>query len=88
MADKQDKTPEEITKERYAVIDGMKISAEEKETLRLYDQGIQNFEIARRVYKFVNNDTVGTVVHTIRRAHAEDFEETETINSYKGYTGV
>lgn len=79
---------DQIVKDRYKVINDMKISDDEKEILRLYDQGVQNFEIAKRVFKFVNADTVGTVINTVRKVHAEDYQEVETINSYKGYTGV
>lgn len=72
---------------RKAEID--KISnAEEKEILKLYNEGVQNFEIAKKVYKFVNQDTVGQVVLTIRKAHADDWNQVEDINSTKGYTGV
>jgi DNA-binding NarL/FixJ family response regulator len=83
----QEKDQEKI-KARYEAINKLKINDEEKETLRLYDQGVQNFDIAKRVYKFVNHDTVGTVLRTIRKAHATDFDEAEKINDYKGYTGV
>lgn len=61
---------------------------DEKQILTLYNQGVQNYEIAKRVFKFVNQDTVGQVVLTIRKHHANDFDQVEDINSTKGYTGV
>lgn len=64
------------------------INKEEKEILKLYNEGVQNFEIAKRVYKFVNADTVGQVVLTIRKQHADDFNELEDVNSTRGYSGV
>lgn len=64
------------------------LDAKEKQILKLYDQGMQNYEIAKNVYEFVNQDTVGKVILTIRKAHADDWNQVEDINSTKGYTGV
>lgn len=91
------KSPEQLENERLeaihtkrmAEIDGKKkLSDDEKEVLKQYDAGVQIFQIAKNVYKFVNNDTVGSVILTIRREHAEDFNEVEDINSTRGYSGV
>jgi hypothetical protein len=60
----------------------------EKKILSLYDQGVQIYAIAQQVYEFVNQDTVGRVTLTIRKAHADDWNQVEDINSTKGYTGV
>ncbi len=60
----------------------------EKQILKLYNEGVQTYAIAKQVYDFVNQDTVGSVVLTIRKEHADDFNEVEDINSTKGYTGV
>ena len=91
MADKDNKQEDDskaLLEKRLKDIDGKKITDEEKEILRLHDKGLSQFEIAQKVYKFVNNDTVGSVVLAIRREHAEDYSEIENINSTKGYTGV
>lgn len=64
------------------------LSDDEKAVLKLYDQGMQNFAIALKVFKFVNQDTVGKVVLIIRKEHADDWDEVENVNSTKGYTGV
>lgn len=61
---------------------------DEKQILKLYNEGVQNYAIAKRVFKFVNHDTVGQVVLTIRKAHANDYDAVEDVNSTKGYTGV
>lgn len=95
MADK--KTKEEIDealKESQAAeashqkkMEGIK-DADEKKILILYNKGVQNYQIAKEVYKFVNADTVGTVIGVIRKYHAEDYDQVEDLNSYKGYSGV
>ena len=65
------------------------LDPKDRKILTLYDQGVQNFEIARQVFDgMVNADTVGRVVLAIRREHAEDFDEVEDIESTRGYTGV
>jgi ATP/maltotriose-dependent transcriptional regulator MalT len=65
------------------------LDAKEKKILELYNKGVQNFEIARQVFDgMVNSDTVGRVVLTIRKQHAEDFDEIEDIDSTRGYVGV
>jgi DNA-binding NarL/FixJ family response regulator len=64
------------------------LTDKEKEILKLYNQGVQNYEIAKRVYEFVNQDTVGKVILTIRKAHSTDWNQVEDVNSTKGYTGV
>lgn len=61
---------------------------DERKIVELYEQGVQNYEIAKRVFKFVNNDTVGTVVLAIRKNYADDYSEVEDLNSVKGYSGV
>jgi DNA-binding NarL/FixJ family response regulator len=61
---------------------------DEKRILKLYESGMQNYAIAKEVYKFVNQDTVGKVILTIRKAYADDWNEVEDVNSTKGYTGV
>lgn len=79
----------EIIKQRHAAIESDKtLSDDDKKILIAYDKGTQTFQIAKDVFKFVNNDTVGTVVGVIRKAHADDYSETEKLNDYKGYTGV
>ncbi len=60
----------------------------EKQILKLYNEGVQTYAIAKQVYDFVNQDTVGSVVLTIRKEHADDYNEVEDVNSTKGYTGV
>lgn len=80
---------ERIAKERRSEIDARTdLTEKEKEILKLHDQGVQLFEIAKRVYEFVSHDTVGTVILTIRKEHADDFSEVEDINSTKGYSGL
>lgn len=70
-------------------IDGDKnLDDDEKKILKLYDKGVQNYAIAKEVFKFVNQDTVGRVILTIRKAHSDDWNEVEDINSTKGYSGV
>lgn len=64
------------------------LSDDEKDVLRLYDKGVQIFGIAAQVYKFANQQTVGLVVNIIRKAHADDFDEVEDVNSTRGYTGI
>ncbi|RYF61369.1 MAG: hypothetical protein EOO27_02350 [Comamonadaceae bacterium] len=77
-----------IAKERAKSIkDNKDLDADAKKILQLHDEGVQLFEIAKRVYKFVNNQTVGQVLLTIRKEHADDWNEIEDINSTKGYTG-
>lgn len=91
------KTPEEIASNDEASRKGgekrkaelEKVSdADEKKILILHDQGVQTYAIAKEVYKFVNNDTVGQVILTIRKHHADDYDEVENVNSTKGYSGV
>jgi DNA-binding NarL/FixJ family response regulator len=78
-----------LTDDRYKEIDGKKdLDDDEKQILKLYNDGVQNYEIAKKVYKFVNQDTVGKVILTIRKEHADDFNKVEDINATKGYTGV
>lgn len=62
--------------------------ADERKIVELYEKGVQNYEIAKTVYKFVNNDTVGQVILTIRKHYADDYNEVEDVNSTKGYSGV
>lgn len=64
------------------------LSDDEKDVLRLYDKGVQIFGIAAQVYKFANQQTVGLVVNIVRKAHADDFDEVEDVNSTRGYTGI
>lgn len=64
------------------------LDAKEKKVLTLYNQGMQIFAIAQKVYDFANRDTVGKVTLVIRKAHASDFNEIEDIESTKGYTGI
>jgi len=64
------------------------LSEKEKTILALYDKGVQVFAIAKQVYDFANSDTVGQVMLVIRKAHADDFNEVEDVNSTKGYTGI
>lgn len=64
------------------------LSDEEKDVLKLYDKGVHIYGIAVQVYKFANYQTVGLVTNIIRKAHADDFADEETVNSTKGYTGI
>lgn len=68
--------------------DDPKLSDDEKDVLRLYEKGVQIYSIAAQIYKFANQQTVGLVVNIIRKAHADDFDEVEDVNSTKGYTGI
>lgn len=85
MADQKEPTVEDRTN---AIDANKKLTAEEKQILKLYDQGMQTYAIAKEVYKFVNNDTVGAVILAIRKEHADDFSEVENVNSTKGYSGI
>lgn len=69
-------------------LDALKLNDKEKQILKLYDQGMQVYAIALKVFDFANSDTVGKVMLTIRKEHADDFEELEDVASTKGYTGV
>ncbi len=64
------------------------LSDDEKDVLRLYEKGVQVYSIAAKVYKFANQQTVGLVMVIIRKAHANDINEVEDVNSTKGYTGI
>lgn len=61
---------------------------DERKIIQLYEQGVQTYAIAKKVYKFVNQDTVGTVALAIRKHYSDDFNEVEDVNSTKGYTGI
>lgn len=83
------KSNKQIAANRAKEIDAMdSYDEDEKTILKLYDQGVHAYEIARRVFKFANGDSVGKVMLTIRKEHADDYEELESVNSTKGYTGV
>lgn len=92
--DQREKTPDELSKEAAEGYTAKlkkrdDLDDKEKKILELYNQGVQNFEIARQVFDgMVNSDTVGKVVLTVRKEHAEDFNEIEDINSTRGYSGV
>jgi phage terminase small subunit len=100
MADakpEEEKTPaqlldEQAEKQHKEFVEKLKNSKDfdddEKKILKLYNEGVQNYAIAKKVFKFVNQDTVGKVVLTIRKAHADDYDEVEDVNSTRGYTGV
>lgn len=77
-----------IVDNRLKAIDERKdLDKEEKEILKLHENGMQQFAIAKEVYKFVNSDTVSRVAFTIRREYATDFDQIEDVNSTKGYVG-
>lgn len=61
---------------------------DERKVVELYNQGVQNFAIAKQVYKFANGDTVAQVVNIIRKHHADDFDQTEELKQYRGYIGI
>lgn len=90
---KQDEETDEERSKRIAdarkkeISDRRDLSAEQKKVLQLYEEGVQTFAIAQKVYKFANQQTVSEVVLTIRREHADDYSEVEDVNSTKGYTG-
>jgi ATP/maltotriose-dependent transcriptional regulator MalT len=73
-----------------AIDEDKNLSDREKEIVKLYEQGVHNFEIARRVFEFVTDETVGRVVVAIRKvyANADDLNDIEDVESTKGYTGV
>jgi hypothetical protein len=62
--------------------------SDQEKILELHNKGVQMYQIAKEVFKFVNQDTVGEVILTIRKHHAEDFQEVEDVNSTKGYSGI
>jgi DNA-binding NarL/FixJ family response regulator len=82
--DEESKKAAEARKSEIAKIN----DKEERQIVELYEQGVQTYAIAKKVYKFVNQDTVGTVTLVIRKHYADDFNEVEDINSTKGYTGI
>lgn len=69
------------------VLDKIK-DEDEKKIVDLHNQGVQTYEIAKQVYKFVNNDTVGQVILTVRKHFADDYSDVEDVNSTKGYSGI
>lgn len=88
MADKQ---PEDqsakAAAERQAAIDKIK-DEDERKVLDLYNKGVQTFAIAQEVYRFANSDSVAQVVAIIRKHHANDYNEVESLKDYKGYIGI
>lgn len=85
--DAADKESYEAGRARQAEIAKIK-DADERKILTLYERGVQNYEIARRVFKFVNQDTVGQVILIIRKHYADDYNKVEDVESTKGYSGV
>ena len=61
---------------------------DERKVLELYNQGVQNFTIAKEVYKFANSQSVAQVINIIRKHYADDYNEVESLNDYKGYVGL
>lgn len=61
---------------------------DERQVVELYEKGMQTYAIAKKVYKFVNQDTVGQVILIIRKHYANDYNEVEDVDSTKGYSGV
>ncbi len=87
-AAKQAQQDKRTAENRAKEIDAMDLTDDEKEVLKLYDKGVHVFQIAKTVFKFANKDTVGQVMLTIRKEHADDYQQVEDINSTKGYTGI
>src|SRR4051812_40054504 len=86
-AEQADKQAKEAQDKFQKKLDGIK-DEDERKIVKLHNEGVQTYEIAKQVYKFVNNDTVGQVILVVRKHYADDFSDVEDVNSTKGYSGI